>query len=78
MPGVWKEHSFHFIPLLILYFPSNFSVVYSRCNMNVVVQLPSCVSFFATPWTAAHRASLSFTNFGSLPKFMSLSIGLLT
>ena len=26
-----------------------------------VVQLLSCVWLFATPWTAAHQASLSFT-----------------
>ena len=32
----------------------------------VVVQLLSCVLLFATPWTAAHRASLSITNSWSL------------
>ena len=26
----------------------------------LVVQLPSAVQLFATPWTAAHQASLSF------------------
>ena len=35
------------------------------------VQLPSYVRLFATPWTAAHQASLSITNSQSLPKFMS-------
>ena len=38
----------------------------------VVVQLLSCVRLFATPWTAAHQASLSFTISRSLLKFMSL------
>ena len=36
------------------------------------VQLLSCVWLFATPWTAAHQASLSNTNSQSLPKLMSI------
>ena len=39
----------------------------------VAVQSPSCVQLFATPWTAAHQASLSFTLSRSLLKLMSLS-----
>ena len=35
------------------------------------VQLLSCVQLFATPWTAAHQASLSITNSQSLLEFMS-------
>ena len=35
------------------------------------VQLLSRVRLFATPWTAAHQASLSITNSWSLPKPMS-------
>ena len=31
-----------------------------------------CVQLFATPWIAAHQASLSFTAFQSLLKFMSI------
>ena len=38
----------------------------------VVVQLLSCVRLFATPWTAARQASLSFTIFRSLLKLMSI------
>ena len=34
------------------------------------VQLLSRVWLLATPWTAAHQASLSITNFWSLPKLM--------
>ena len=34
------------------------------------VQSLSCVQLFATPWTAACQASLSFTNSGSLLKLM--------
>ena len=36
------------------------------------VQLLSCVQLLATPWTAAHQASLSITNFQSLLKLMSI------
>jgi len=35
------------------------------------VQSLSCVRLFATPWTTAYQASLSFTNCHSLPKAMS-------
>jgi len=37
-----------------------------------VVQSLSCVQLFATPWTAALQASLSFTISQSLPKFKSI------
>ena len=37
------------------------------------VQSLSRVRLFATPWTAAHQASLSITNSRSLPKLMSMS-----
>ena len=32
----------------------------------------SCVQLFATPWTAAHQASLSITNYWSMLKLMSI------
>ena len=38
----------------------------------MVVQLLSCVKFFATSWTAACQASLSFTISQSLLKLMSI------
>ena len=38
----------------------------------VVVQLLSHVQLFATPWTAAHQAPLSFTISWSLLRFMSI------
>ena len=37
-----------------------------------LLQLFSCVQLFATPWTAAHQASLSFTISQSLLKVMSI------
>ena len=36
----------------------------------VIVQSPSRVQLFVTPWTAAHQAFLSLTISQSLPKFM--------
>ena len=41
--------------------------------LRVVVQLPSRVWLFATPWTAAHQASLSLIICWSLPKFISIA-----
>ena len=37
-----------------------------------VVQLLSCVQLFATPWTAAHQTSQSFTISRSMVKLMSI------
>ena len=36
------------------------------------VQSLSCVQLFVTPWTAAHQPSLSFTNYQSFLKLMSI------
>ena len=43
----------------------------------VVVQLLSCVWLFETPWTAAHKASLSFIIFSFL-KLMSIELVVLS
>ena len=40
----------------------------------VVVQSLSHVCIFATPWSAAHQASLPFTISRSLPKLMSIEL----
>ena len=40
------------------------------------VQSLSRVQLFATPWTAAHQAFLSITNFWSLLKLMSIELGM--
>ena len=42
-------------------------------GVAVVVQSPSRVRLFVTPWTAAHQASLSITISWSLSKFMSIA-----
>ena len=39
---------------------------------NIVIQSLSCDRLFATPWTAPHQASLSFTISRSLLKLMSI------
>ena len=39
-------------------------------KVKVKVKSLSCVQLFATPWTVAYQASLSFTISGSLLKFM--------
>ena len=44
----------------------------SHVFIVVAVQLLSCVQLFATPWTAACQASLSFTISRSLHKLMSI------
>ena len=49
-----------------LWLVSDYSVQFSS------VQSLSCVWLFATPWTAARRASLSITNPRSLLKLMSI------
>ena len=43
----------------------------------VVVQSPSCVWLFVTPWTAARQTSLSLTISWSLPKFLSIALVML-
>ena len=49
------------------------SIIYSsNCYVIIVVQSISHVQLFATPWSAAHQASLSFTISQSLLKLMSI------
>ena len=48
------------------------NVVLFRLLYFSSVQSLSRVRLLATPWTAAHRASLSITNSWSLPKLMSI------
>ena len=43
-------------------------------SVFVIVQLLSHVQLFATPWTAARQASLSFANSQSLLKLMSIGL----
>ena len=57
----WQRHLFALSP-----------DVFSSCSSLSSVQLLSHVRHFATPWTAAHQASLPITNSQSLPKLMSI------
>ena len=41
-------------------------------DLLLFIHLLSCVQLFATPWTAAHQASMSFTISWSLLKVMSI------
>ena len=50
------------------------SVSPTRLAFVVVVQLLSCVQLFATPWTAACQASLSFTISQGLLKLISIEL----
>ena len=49
----------------------NCVIFFSKFQISLVLSLIQ-VQLFATPWTAAHQASLSITNYGSLPKLMSI------
>ena len=51
---------------------SSFLFLQSTCIQFSSVQSLSVVWLFATPWTAARQASLSITNFQSLPKLMAI------
>ena len=50
----------------------NLGVLGSVVILGAIVQLLSCVRFFATPWTAVHQGSLSFTISWSLLKLTSM------
>ena len=50
---------------------NSFLCVNSTLHVSSVQSL-SCVRLFATPWIAAHQASLSITNCRSLPKLISI------
>ena len=43
------------------------------CICVIVVQSPSCVQLFVTPWAATRQACGSLTISRSLPKFMSIA-----
>ena len=76
--GLWITTDFFFTNnLLILNFWICSFYMLSPCGIKNkrtnIVQSPSGVQIFATPWTAAHQASLSLTISRSFPKFMSIA-----
>ena len=61
--------------------PWQSAIVMTRTRRAIViaaVDLLGSVRFFATPWTAAHQAPLSFTIAQSSLKFMSIELVMLT
>ena len=67
------------LPVFMHFFIHNYSHFQGKCFKNEAskshissVQSLGHVQLFATPWTAAHQASLSMTNSRSLPKPMSI------
>ena len=56
-------------PFLLIYFVKSISILLSLLSW---VQSLSHVQLFATPWTAAHQASLSITKSRSLLKLISI------
>ena len=83
----WTQHSFTEISwknmrLRLSVAPTNRWIFFSckagltltllQPSFVVIVHLPSHVQLFATPWTAARQASLSFTISWSLLKLMSI------
>ena len=57
-----------------LLFWANSILLSTVAAVLISVQLLSCVQLFATPWTAAHQASLFITNSWSLLKLMSIKL----
>ena len=62
------------VPLYVICHSSlvAFNILSLSLSFVSSVQALSCVRLFATPWTAARRASLSVTNSRSPPKPMSI------
>ena len=58
----------------LLHPSSLYSYVTLLLRLTFVVQLLSRVQLFATPWAAAHQASLSITNSWSLLKLMPIEL----
>ena len=52
----------------------NRCLFWSRFHNSMLSLASRCVHLFATPWTAAHQASLSFTISPSLLKLMSIEL----
>ena len=69
------NHNCNVVTLSILfYFSMAVSFIVKWDNQFNSVQLLSCVWLIATPWTAAHQASLSFTISQSLIKLISIEL----
>ena len=58
--------------MILEFWMLSFKPTFSLSSFTFIssVQSLSCVRLFASPWTAAHQASLSITNSRNLPKLM--------
>ena len=65
------EGKSHMTSIDMLGFIVSWFYLYIHTHFSSVQSL-SCVQLFATPWTAAHQASLSITNSWNLLKLMSI------
>ena len=71
----WFRENLSFVYISFQYFLLSFYNIYPSFFLHSkTVQSFSCVQLFATPWTAAHQASLSITNSQSLLKLMSIEL----
>ena len=77
--SAYNERTLHFISKIIHWVFRSWGVSWFKANDTSThllsfssVQSLSRVRLFATPWTAAHKASLSITNSQSLLKLMSI------
>ena len=71
----WTELNWNYIQTSVRYLTLDWNSLlslFSNFVVVVVIQLLSHVQLFATPWTEAHQASLSFTISWSLLKLMSV------
>ena len=66
---LFKPHSLAFVTVS---WANSYRTVFGPAH--IVVQSLSCVRLFATPWTAAHQASLSFTISQSVLRLMSIEL----
>ena len=64
--------SFYFIYKLPVFLSRISYEPFFSVSVVVVLQSLSCVQYFATPWTAASQASLSFTFSWNLLKLLSI------
>ena len=68
-------HLFEFGAELVTFFYSNIKLKERLTRTCCILVAQSCW-LFAAPWTAAHQASLSNTISQSLPKLMSIALGI--
>ena len=71
-PDNWVKFLQDNFPLTMSLEPARIPTNFCLLRSLVALQLLSCVRLFATPWTAAGKASLSFTISQSLLKLMSI------